>query len=285
MSQRRQLKRIVFTLNNYDQSDEERIQGQLELNTYAIYGREVAPTTGTRHLQGFINFKTKREFGVIKKLVGNTGHIEPAKGTDQQNQEYCRKGNDYWEHGEPSRQGMRSDLKEVVETVKGAKRLADIVDKHPESYIKYHRGIEKLFGIIGSKTKRDWKTSVFVFFGETGTGKSRAAAEKAGKDVYYKPRGEWWDGYNGEKAVIIDDFYGWLKHDEMLRLMDRYPHQVPIKGGFSEFLSRELYITSNKPWFEWYKPDWFTGQRREAFRRRLDKIYECTFECFIEIKD
>lgn len=49
---RRQLKRVVFTLNNYGADDEERIQGATELYQYCVYGREVAPGTGTRHLQG-----------------------------------------------------------------------------------------------------------------------------------------------------------------------------------------------------------------------------------------
>lgn len=46
------LKRICFTLNNYGPEDENRIQSNGELYRYAIYGREVAPTTGTKHLQG-----------------------------------------------------------------------------------------------------------------------------------------------------------------------------------------------------------------------------------------
>lgn len=52
MSTRRQLKRVCFTLNNYGEDDETRIQGSTDLYQYAIYGRETAPNTGTRHLQG-----------------------------------------------------------------------------------------------------------------------------------------------------------------------------------------------------------------------------------------
>jgi len=49
---RTRLKRVCFTLNNYTDEDERRIQEGIELYRFAIYGRETAPTTGTRHLQG-----------------------------------------------------------------------------------------------------------------------------------------------------------------------------------------------------------------------------------------
>ena len=38
-----------------------------------------------------------------------------------------------------------------------------------------------------------------------------------------------------------DDFYGWIKFDEMLRLLDRYPLLVETKGGTTHFTSRFMY--------------------------------------------
>ncbi|QFR58251.1 replication associated protein [Capybara associated cyclovirus 1] len=271
---RRRIKRVCFTLNNYTEDDEQRIQQYANDYEYCIYGREIAPSTGTHHLQGFINFKVRREFATIKRIIGNTAHIEPSNGTDVQNKEYCSKGNNIWEYGKPSKQGKRSDLDSVVETIKSARTLADIVSQHPSMYIRYHRGIEKLFGYIGTRQKREWKTYTTILYGESGVGKSRAALEKAQGNVYYKTRGEWWDNYKGEETVIIDDFYGWIKLDEMLRITDRYALQVPVKGGFVEFLAYHIYITSNKEPLEWYK---FTNDNlKKAFIRRLDKIYYCT---------
>lgn len=147
-----------------------------------------------------------------------------------------------------------------------------MVDQHPESYIKYHRGIEKCFGFLSNRTKRDWKTEVIVYYGEPGTGKSRTAKEVAdsrGGEPFYKSRGEWWDGYKGEETIIIDDFYGWLKFDEMLRIMDRYPLSVPVKGGFVEFLGRLLIVTSNRAIGDWWSGQWFGDQQYKAIERRL----------------
>lgn len=158
-----------------------------------------------------------------------------------------------------------------------------MVAAHPESYIRYYRGIEKLFGYLSQRTKRDWKTETLVYYGEPGTGKSRTAKEIAdarGGGVYYKTRGDWWDGYQGEESVIIDDFYGWLKYDEILRLTDRYPLQVPIKGGFTEFLAKLIIITSNRPIREWYSGAWFTDISLRALMRRID-----TYESWLLINN
>ncbi|AFS65285.1 replication-associated protein [Dragonfly associated cyclovirus 3] len=196
----------------------------------AGYTRSLWPVTVHKHTLnlffiGFINFKSKREFGTIKTIVGDRAHIEPAKGSDVQNKEYCTKGGDYWECGTPSGPGYRSDLADVVQTVKGAKRLREVVERHPCEFIKYHRGIEKLFGMLSEREKRNWKTETIVYYGDPGAGKSRKAAEvgaAAEGGVYYKTRGPWWDGYNGETTVIVDDYYGWLAYDEVLKITDRY---------------------------------------------------------------
>lgn len=73
-----------------------------------------------------------------------------------------------------------------------------------------------------------------------------------GINTYYKPRGQWWDGYDGHDSVVVDDFYGWMACDELLRVCDRYPCKVPVKGAFVEFVAKNIYITSNRHVWEWY---------------------------------
>ena len=56
--------------------------------------------------------------------------------------------------------------------------------------------------------------------------------------------GKWFDGYNGEDRVVIDD----LRRDSMpfnflLAVIDRYLARVPIKGGFTHWNPREIIIT------------------------------------------
>ena len=66
----------------------------------------------------------------------------------------------------------------------------------------------------------------------------------------------------------MDDFYGWVKYDEMLKICDRYPYRVPIKGGFRQFTSECIIITSNSEPDQWYKFDAYNGGA--ALLRRID---------------
>lgn len=114
---------------------------------------------------------------------------------------------------------------------------------------------------------------MLVFYGASGTGKSRRAAELCGSEsTYYKPRGKWWDGYANQDNVIIDDFYGWLSFDEFLRIADRYPCRVEVKGGFAEFTSKRIVITSNQAPSQWWRGEWFKGEQLKALTRRLDVV-------------
>ena len=69
-----------------------------------------------------------------------------------------------------------------------------------------------------------------------------------------------------QTSVIIDDFYGWIKYDELLKICDRYPHKVPIKGGYEEFTSKHIFITSNVDVPDLYK---FVGYNTAALDRRI----------------
>lgn len=146
----------------------------------------------------------------------------------------------------------------------------------PGEFIKYHGGITKYFKIIRPARDRDFKTEFHVYWGDPRTGKSKLAFDTAGAfgSVYYKPRGEWWDGYVQQDSVIIDDFYGWLKYDELLKLTDRYPYRVPIKGGFEIFNSKKIFITSNISPELWFK---FPNYDHTALTKRIDVYFKFEF--------
>ena len=112
---------------------------------------------------------------------------------------------------------------------------------------------------------RKFKTQVTVIYGETGVGKSRWASETY-PDAYWKPpNSKWWDNYENEETIIIDEFYGWLPYCEMLRLLDRYPCQVETKGGSVNFAPKTIIILSNKAPEDWYDKEkcaWAPLERR-----------------------
>lgn len=109
---------------------------------------------------------------------------------------------------------------------------------------------------------------VFVFWGATGTGKSRRAWEEAGWDAYPKdPRTKWWDGYTGQPHVVIDEFCGTVDIAHMLRWFDRYPVLVEIKGAAVPLKATKIWLTSNVSPDHWF-PD-ATQEQKAALRRRI----------------
>lgn len=107
-----------------------------------------------------------------------------------------------------------------------------------------------------------------VFWGRTGTGKSRRAWELAGVDSYPKdPNTKFWCGYQGQKNVVVDEFRGNISISNMLRWLDRYPVSVEIKGSSRPLLAENFWITSNVEPKYWY-PD-LDNDTWEALQRRL----------------
>jgi len=80
----------------------------------------------------------------------------------------------------------------------------------------------------------------------------------------------WWEGYTGQRVVIIDDFYGNLDIDTFKRIIDRYPLKVNVKNGSAQFLAERVYITSNTGWRNWWPTDLLSNKNNEpAILRRI----------------
>jgi len=108
-----------------------------------------------------------------------------------------------------------------------------------------------------------------VFWGKTGTGKSRTAWEQATMEAYSKdPRSKFWCGYQSQKNVVIDEFRGGIDIAHLLRWLDRYPVRVEIKGSSRPLVAESIWITSNLNPTEWY-PD-SDPETVAALRRRLN---------------
>jgi hypothetical protein len=68
-------------------------------------------------------------------------------------------------------------------------------------------------------------------------------------------------------VVIIDEFYGWLPYDLLLRLCDRYPLLLETKGGQVQCSANTVIITSNLNPSQWYK-----NVYHKALYRRITTI-------------
>nr|QNA42600.1 replicase protein [Circovirus sp.] len=270
-------RRWCFTINNYGEPDLQAVTEAFgeESVVYAIAGKEKGEK-GTPHIQGYIHFKgmllCRWRFKRVRNLLGGRAHIEKARGSDEQNRIYCSKEEVYLEVGSPQHQGKRNDLEKAVDCLEKGGNLNEVARACPGVFIRYGRGLRDYMNVRGLVKSRDFKTHVIVLIGEPGSGKSKFANEYEGSK-YWKPRGQWWDGYNGEDVVILDDFYGWVPYDELLRICDRYPLKVQVKGAFVEFVSKTVIITSNKKPEEWYDKEKIPDQ--SAMWRRFNDMFYC----------
>jgi len=81
-------RRWCFTLNNH--TDEELAQIHKGFGTAKyIMGDEIG-ANGTRHVQGYVEFKNPRSLSALKKTC-KRAHWEPARGNRKDNQTYCSK--------------------------------------------------------------------------------------------------------------------------------------------------------------------------------------------------
>lgn len=246
---------------------------------YIIAGEEKCPSTGRIHWQSYIELTKRFRLKALKALIGDsTAHIEAAKGNSQQNIDYCSKeGNVILCEGVPAQkvQGQRNDIIALRDHFKvSKKRTHDALDDDDllpvvARYPKLCNMLELHYSVPRSEM-----TELFIYWGCTGSGKSHTAYEEAKQfgAVYFKPSGQWWDGYEGQPSVIFEDFRGETGLAPLLRIVDKYPLRVPVKGGFKEFVSSRLYITSNVD-----IDDWFNVEQRgyepsmSALRRRVTK--------------
>merc|ERR1711991_765154 len=116
-------------------------------------------------------------------------------------------------------------------------------------------GFQKLQALL--QPPRESPPFVLWFWGPSGSGKSRTAFEIAKKvgSYYYKDSTKWFDGYEQQKVVIIDDLatqsreigqQPGLTFTFLLTLLDGYPTPVQVKGGYSDFNSEMVIITTPK---------------------------------------
>jgi len=267
---------VCLTLSNYTPQEHAYIltQAQTKSVRYAIVSPEVAPTTGTPHLQMYFYFKNEKSLDAIKKFLHcERVHIERQLGTHQQASDYCLyldypenklRNPDACIYGDLPQQGKRQDWAAVVAALDVGTSAADIIRADPH-LLPFQRAINDMANAFLEPIERSVR--VVVLYGDAGTGKTRYAFA-ADPNLYSKPQGQWWNGYTGQATVLLDDFYGSIKYSDLLHDLDRYKHRVQVKGGFVAARWTTVFITSNK-----HPREWYSVGLTPALSRRITEIY------------
>lgn len=248
-----QHRRWIFTLNHYTEKDIKHFE---ELPCKFIqFGREVAPTTGTPHLQGYIEFKHSVRFSTMKNIC-NRCYWAPAKGNELQNYAYTGKDQNYFRKGIAGKQGERTDLNLIKDDILKGRKVDDIALEKPIIYHQYGRTLTKIEDLAMRKKFRTEMTKCVWYWGKTGVGKSHKAFEGYTPDTHfvYPNDNGWWDKYTQQGTVIINDFRGEIPYNILLQMIDKYPFDVKRRNREPmPFISHTVIITSSLPPDKIYK--------------------------------
>lgn len=254
-----------WTLNN-PTADDPKLLEACPISKYICWGLETGES-GTPHFQGYLELSKPVRISGIKKLEGPFArmHLESRRGSRDEARNYCMKGeqsHDEWSEFGPDgpnfglnaaffefgswehSQGHRNDLdKARTLALEGGMRA--VTERCSAQQIQVAREF-----LTYHEEPRDWAPTIIWLWGPSGIGKSLTARNFThDMDVFVKNSGtKWWDGYDGQEAVIIDDFRdSWWSLTEMLSLLDRYEKRVEIKGGWRQFKPKVIVITSIRP--------------------------------------
>lgn len=230
-----------FTLNNYTAAQYESI---LKWDCkYVIAGKEIA-LTGTPHVQGYVQFNANKRLSALKKILP-TAHWEIAKGTPDQASDYCKKEGAYKEAGErrltSKEQGLKQ--KELWADVIRAAKDGTAETEYPMQWVQYNSTLSRMLKPVHVDLE---SYNAIWYYGPPGTGKSRTARlEYPG--AYDKLLNKWWDGYNNEPNVLIDDLSraNTLMGTFLKRYADHYPFRAEYKGGSMVIRPKTIIVTSN----------------------------------------
>lgn len=243
------------------------------------------------HIQGYIECREKLNIKRLKEriLECNEAHIEFARGDSKENRDYIfhegkhAEKEGYFERptewGKRSEgQGHRTDIEACVDQIKKGATVADLIDSAVvDTYVKYKRAMDEIKREITAPRELEQNPDVIVYYGETGSGKSHAAHELAksqGSPYWTKTMpGNWFDGYKGEKLIILEEFKGDSKGDIpiglLLQMLDRWPCRLPIKGSSVECQANKFIICSNVHPKYWYKDE---SYNQGQLKRRITAI-------------
>jgi len=250
-----------ITINNPTDEDIENYKAWCIGNDKTVHacGQIEIGKEGTRHWQACFIVKNPVSFNPIKKRWPKA-HIEPAKSYKDL-AVYCKKKDTavegtQWEMGELPQQGRRTDLDALAESIiKDGKKPSEIAITNPAQFVKFHRGLTMLHQVTIKRRMEqpyiEWR------FGKSGVGKTRYIYDSFEfDDIYSKPNGKWWDGYTGQKVILIDDFdVKTFSFREILKFTDRYEYRGETKGGYIQINSPYIFITCEHQPSEYWESD------------------------------
>lgn len=170
---------------------------------YLCWGQEVGQE-GTPHLQGYVEFRSPRRLNAVKGMFGQRCHLEKARGSGEQNRQYCSKTRPgdtpneiFAEGGTMSRgPGQRTDLEAIRRLIQDGATEREIAEQHFGSWVRYRGSFQAYRTLLNSPISTakfdlttfprewprdlDWSRSI-ILWGDSGIGKTQFALAVLGR--------------------------------------------------------------------------------------------------------
>lgn len=227
---------------------------------------------GADHLHAYIEFKKRgRRQTEYFDIEGHHGNVQGCRNVKDWIRYITKEDKEPWEWNFDTKA-----CKEKKNARLSVKRAAEMpyeelrTKVRPDQLQKTLAGIQ-LDKLLTAKIEDLDRPCGIWLSGPAGTGKShdvREYSRMAGIPFYEKSHNKWWDGYDGEPIVLLDDAHvedkGWLA--KFLKLWaDAYAFKAETKGGMINIRPKHFIVTSN------YGPDEFAQHEedRPAIMRRF----------------
>lgn len=258
---------FAFTLNNYTEEQELKLKSFIINECYrGMWGYEKGDLKNTPHLQGCFQLFQRTRPDTVKNKIGIPEiHLECQRKVYLANANYCKKSKNCWywpskeanfENGKPTTKKSNK----YDEALKSAK-TGDFQNIDSELILKFEPKLLKHYldnlpienTLLDNKYGNFFPDFFILIHGPTGTGKSYSVEMIQGClnlfwksycesrkleykpfEVYYKKCNKWWDGYRGQKIVVLEEIepsWSRISGNLLKQLCDQYPFPVEIKGS------------------------------------------------------
>ena len=267
-----QAKHWVFTVNNPMEGDVPDEYGDESVFEYIVIGKEKGKD-GTPHLQGYCVVRKQKRLTGMKKLFPRA-HLEIARGTPKEASDYCKKDGLYVEYGNLPETAAEKSSERMTEIWESAWDLAKQgkIDEIPAwMRISYYGALKRIQKDYPQPVQDLDDVCGIWIHGKSGSGKSHTARAKY-SPFYDKPLNKWWDGYQNEPNVILDDLNEkqavWIG-PLLKRWADRYSFPAEQKNTTIQIRPKRIIVTSQHMIHEL-----FQGKEAVAIHRRFEQVYQ-----------
>lgn len=247
------------------------------------------------HVHAVIYHEKAKRLKSIADLLGN-GHCELLRGSKDEaiayiNKEgkFAEKGESILKHiGDPAKikdnSGLRFDIVAIEQYIASGSINASNLDSQAlrlGSTLSQIEGIKSLYRhyMLANAPKKPRKVEVIYIEGEPRTGKTYGAY-KLYDDIFRvdtDPNSQFqFNGYLGQKTILLNELRpGMFKASFLFDILEGYPINVNVKGGYFPALWERVIITTAFPLDDWFNDteEYKQDNLRKQFRGRIHKHY------------